>query len=465
MRKFPMRASTLLILIFAAACPFPTTAQQPHTLTLHAKNADKTTLYLSEFRNVDFRVADSAQTDAAGIARFTMKPNYLSGVYRIIAGKDKYTDVVYNAEDIEMVVDYQQPDSFMVVKSLENKLFYDFLKYVREADMKLELLTSLIDYYPEDDPFYEVVTGKYNEIQVAVEQRLGEMGRSHPASMAYALSKLQVTPYIPVSVKGKDRLDYLRQHYLDKTDFNDARLLSTNAYADKVISYLSLYSDRRLTQKELEEEFIKGIDFLMARVEPYPETYSYVVKYLVNGFERYKFERVLNHISDNYLNKFSCENEQEASELQKRLDAYKKLAIGQPVPDFTIQDVQKKTLGLSDLKTEYSLLIFWATWCPHCTSVLPELKAIYTPELKKRMEVVAVSLDTSYAEWSKFVSEGDYKWRSVSELKGWQSKIADDYHIYATPTMFLINREHKIVAKPITMTELRIELQGLCIKW
>ena len=39
-------------------------------------------------------------------------------------------------------------------------------------------------------------------------------------------------------------------------------------------------------------------------------------------------------------------------------------------------------------------------------------------------------------------------------MKGFMGKPADDYNIYATPTMFLLDREKKIIAKPISMREL-----------
>ena len=38
--------------------------------------------------------------------------------------------------------------------------------------------------------------------------------------------------------------------------------------------------------------------------------------------------------------------------------------------------------------------------------------------------------------------------------KGWEGKTAEDYYIYATPTMFLVDKENKIISKPMTINEL-----------
>ena len=43
----------------------------------------------------------------------------------------------------------------------------------------------------------------------------------------------------------------------------------------------------------------------------------------------------------------------------------------------------------------------------------------------------------------------------MSDLKGWEGKAATDYFIYATPTMFLIDNEKKIIGKPITIEEVK----------
>jgi hypothetical protein len=67
---------------------------------------------------------------------------------------------------------------------------------------------------------------------------------------------------------------------------------------------------------------------------------------------------------------------------------------------------------------------------------------------------MAISTDTSKTEWTKYLKEEKLDWINVSELKGFNSKAADDYNIFATPTMFLLDKEKKIVAKPISYREL-----------
>ncbi len=71
---------------------------------------------------------------------------------------------------------------------------------------------------------------------------------------------------------------------------------------------------------------------------------------------------------------------------------------------------------------------------------------------------MSVSLDTSRNEWTTFLREQKLNWLNVSELKGFNSASADAYNIFATPTMFLLDREKKIIAKPISYRELEQDL-------
>jgi hypothetical protein len=43
----------------------------------------------------------------------------------------------------------------------------------------------------------------------------------------------------------------------------------------------------------------------------------------------------------------------------------------------------------------------------------------------------------------------------VCDLKGWEGKAFTDYFIYATPTMFLIDKDRKVIGMPRTIEDLK----------
>jgi thiol-disulfide isomerase/thioredoxin len=101
------------------------------------------------------------------------------------------------------------------------------------------------------------------------------------------------------------------------------------------------------------------------------------------------------------------------------------------------------------------LILFYASWCPHCKKNLPALVNLYNNQKKKKIEVVAVSIDTEKKDWVKVIREYKMNFINLSDLKGWDGKAAINYYIYATPTMFLIDNRMRVLSKPLTIDDVK----------
>ena len=65
--------------------------------------------------------------------------------------------------------------------------------------------------------------------------------------------------------------------------------------------------------------------------------------------------------------------------------------IGKAAPDFTLTDTEGNTTQLSALKGKVVVLVFWASWCPHCVKEMPRLQEKWTRWQKKGVQVIAVT--------------------------------------------------------------------------
>jgi len=257
-----------------------------------------------------------------------------------------------------------------------------------------------------------------------------------------------------------ERIEHLKLYFWDDIDLTDTDLLRSNVYPNLIIEYLSLYGNRNFNQEQLENAFIQCVDVILGASMDNEEIYSFFLEYIVTGFERYHFDKVLDHIAVNYAFDETCENESLDEEVVRRLQNYQNLSIGKPAPEIHFENLAGSDNKLGSISNQYVLIVFWASWCPHCNELLPQIQALYET-LKLDIEVVSISIDTDKEEYETAVNEGAYPWLNYCDLAGWNSQPALDYNVYATPTMFLLDEEKTIIAKPITYNELIKELSKL----
>ena len=434
---------------------FATTFNYSQSLEVTVANIGIASAKLQSLQGEKVATVGSLTANEKNIFRYSFKnKKFHHGFYRIAFANNRNLDFLYDGNDVQLETNASAIlDSMKIISSESNRLYYSFVKLNKAYKTKTDLLQLLLIRYPKEDSFYQSVVGKINQLQNEYLAFVTIESQKVPHSFIARYICSASLPPCNFKLSPEEQLPFLKAHALDNVDFDDAELIFSDAFTNKTIEYLTYFRNPQLPKELLEKEFMKAIDSVVSRAKVNTIVYQHVVEYLLDGFKKFGFEKVLDYIVDNYVIKDDlCLDEKLGNTIQRRIDQNKKLPIGAMVPNFIMKDISGKTFELYKRKSEKLLLVFYASWCPHCKTILPQLNELQ--KRKKNFEVVAVSLDTKQEEWKNFTDKNSLNLINVSDLKGWDGEAAKDYCIYATPTMFMLDSQNKIVAKPMTIEEL-----------
>ena len=139
----------------------------------------------------------------------------------------------------------------------------------------------------------------------------------------------------------------------------------------------------------------------------------------------------------------------------------KGISVGDVAPDFTLNNPEGQDVTLSSLRGKYVLIDFWASWCGPCRMENPNVVALYNKYKDKGFAIYGVSLDKDKAAWLAAIKKDNLTWTHGSDLKFWNSAVAQTYGVNAIPATFLLDKEGKVIAKNLRGNALEAKIGEL----
>lgn len=139
-----------------------------------------------------------------------------------------------------------------------------------------------------------------------------------------------------------------------------------------------------------------------------------------------------------------------------QLKQAKKNRPGMTATDFSYVTPKGKAGRMSGIKADYTMLFFYDPDCSNCREyehILSEIPAFLEMQEKGTLRVLAVYPDEDENEWLLKSSQMPRNW-----IVGWnkqgdiRSKML--YEIRATPTLFLLDKQKKVILKDATLDQI-----------
>lgn len=381
-------------------------------------------------------------TTADNLGKFTLNfdSKYRGAAILKFDNTDKII-LLINNENINISWTDEVDFKTLHIDSSENDVFANGMEIYQNAASKLvglEYLEPLYKNDPVKNHFFkteiDTISLEYNRFTDRINNKM------------YAQKYLKWRGFISdmpqTAQKYKDRFP-AHDAYFRTINFADQDLLSSGLLKDLIEGYTQLCES--LGEKEGSKHLISGIAHVMNDL-----TQKQEILIIVSDFWFRYLEQRNNTSAAAFLATYMLENDKCVIS-QKQIDRYeqyRKMDIGNTAPNINLPGKE----SLSKLNNDYKLVVFGASWCPLCQEEYPLLIEKYKA-LKEsyNVEIIYISLDKDKKAYSDFFKDSPFI--TVYSGKEWETKIVKDYHVFATPTLFLLDKNLKIMQKPANIAQ------------
>jgi thiol-disulfide isomerase/thioredoxin len=381
------------------------------------------------------------------------------GVGYLLSADEKPLFVILSGENLEIVGDaLSYTETIKVTKGQDNQWFEQYAKEHPRREQALSAWLYLDRLYAEDALF-----SKQKKSESAIKKEQARIKSEDAAFLTAMPADSYVRWYLPVR-KLVSSVSTLAQYRPDEVpgaieafrnlDYTDPRLYQSGLFKDAIEAHFWLIENSGGSLAEVYAAMNVSIDAMMLRLVSNDKVLNEVTNHLFFVLERQSLFEASEYLALKVLGDERCTLD---SDLKKQLETYRRMKVGNTAPDIVFDPTLFASQGsviraLSDLESAYSLVVFGASWCPKCMDELPQIVSQYAKWQSKGVEVVFVALEDDRAAFEGFVQS--FPFASYCDAKKWDGSIVQDYFVFATPTMFLLDRKREIVLRPQSVKQM-----------
>ena len=375
------------------------------------------------------------------------------GIYRLQYSQTQYDyiDIIIDGKEkaIRFSLDLFKEKALPVFESsIENRNWYDYQVKSEVALLKITALHQLLSVYPnaEDAIVKKTAKAAQKAVRNYQEREQDFVGKNANSWSALMVANSRHYFTNPTELPQLQEFDF-KNHYWDTVDTGNPKLLNTPLYTQYILDYLKYYlnADMKFSVEEMEAGLIKSVDVIMEKFSRTESTQKFAFQYLQMGFKEIGQEKVLQYLEQHYsILAEKCKSEIDSLAFERRLQGYEAIKPNSQAPNIFFANGSTPLYDLNSIEAQNTVIVFWASWCPHCMETMPKINT--WASLHPKLRVVAVSLDDDQKAYASASASLGNLIHSCDLLK-FESKAAKDYYVVATPSFFLLDKDKRFVEK------------------
>ena len=406
-------------------------------IRVEIENYDDSLYYLLKYKSDKSLIVIDSSTIVKGNKIFKQSSNYPEGIYILADSKQNPIFELFLGKDQKFTVkvgDLMRNETYIIKGAKETSDYFDIYAKTNYNRLYIKALESEIEHFPDNARKIDSIKLNHNEYLESIKIK---------DRNSFLRTYIGFNKEIIVPQEYKDNSEqYIIDHYFDDISFRDVRILNTRLLKNKLDDYFNNYMSKQTTDVVLQK-----IDYIIYQTtsgyRDIPqdlvnhEVRDYILWYLYSKY--FDNDIIYTHLSDVYFSKLEINNltENIRKEIVKRADILRKITIGRIAPTFTYIDDEGKQIDLSEIDSKNTVLFFYKPDCQKCIREKRILGLI--KKRQKNLTILHIN-----------ISEENYS--NVSQ------DIAVQYDIKTTPTIYILDKDKRIIAKNIKAEEIEFHI-------
>lgn len=421
-------------------------------------NLPQQKVYLSAFNGLYYEAIDTVMMSQDKRAEFNTQMT--KGLYLL---ETEYgNSVVFLCDDapVKMLVkEIDNVNSIEFIDSQTNADWYAYHSFKEQTMNSMNLLKPILREYDKNSEFYIKAKNEYQLLQD--EFTLFTDSLMLHDNYASKLIKVDRFPVINLNDDFKKQRNDMITNFFNDVDFNDISLIPTDVLSNKIFDFLSIQitADQNADQKIM--SLILGVDNVLNRATVNFKMYRFVFQLLIESFNELKMNEVVDYMTRiPYSEEIDCSEEQ-YNELLSIAEFNSRARIGSVAKNISGKTIFDEDFDMYSIENDFIIVYFWSYTCDHCRENIKELK-LFLDE-NTNFSLVAVSVKGELKKTKNFVRKNKIDGYFYHDGLEWDCPFVDDYAVTATPSLYLLDKDKKIVYKPYDFKEL-VNFVNLIIK-
>ncbi len=419
-------------------------------------------------------IKDTVQLDEKGKFSFAYPELLEQGIYLFVLPDqgNKYAEfLVTNDQQFSVKAKFFDfTKTAMFTGSEDNAFFMDYLKKIDGFRKKEEKWLAVKERHSINitGDSMKLAEEAIRQNDAAYKSYKKELFSKHPNTFLVKLLHYSERPEVPETGTNEEKYYYYKAHIFDNIDWSFDGILRSPSYE----GLLTYYIDELTVQQP--DSIIAACDFILQKTRVNDDIFKYTLIELVNKYARSTticFDKIYVHLVDNYyvkgqafwLNPANEEDKASLKRMEDNANRLKPVLCGSYAYNFNLADDKGAKHELRKIAGERTILVFWASDCHKCEAFMKELAKITDLCEKKGVAIVSVDNGTDTKLWKEKLQK--YAVKNMLALTSSSSEelqtLIDQYDIYSTPTVFLLDKEKKILYKKLEVDQIKELVEGL----